>query len=86
MYGWKFLDSANQQYQFQDLILFDAWLLFFTSFWRPYLMFNLWQSLRQMENENAKILNAKGELSEENSSSYEKLRKSYDHLYRNVSS
>ncbi|KAH9778559.1 Regulator of nonsense transcripts UPF2 [Citrus sinensis] len=43
-------------------------------------------SLRQMENENAKILNAKGELSEENSSSYEKLRKSYDHLYRNVSS
>ncbi|TYG65814.1 hypothetical protein ES288_D06G217100v1 [Gossypium darwinii] len=43
-------------------------------------------SLRQMEHENAKILNAKGELSEENASSYEKLRKSYDHLYRNVSS
>ncbi|XP_044461483.1 regulator of nonsense transcripts UPF2 [Mangifera indica] len=43
-------------------------------------------SLRQMEHENAKILNAKGELSEENISSYEKLRKSYDHLYRNVSS
>ncbi|KDP46148.1 hypothetical protein JCGZ_06659 [Jatropha curcas] len=43
-------------------------------------------SLRQMEHENAKILNAKGELSEENVSSYEKLRKSYDHLYRNVSS
>lgn len=39
-----------------------------------------------MEHENAKILNAKGELSEENASSYEKLRKSYDHLYRNVSS
>ena len=45
-----------------------------------------WQSLRQMEHENAKILNAKGELSDENVSSYEKLRKSYDHLYRNVSS
>ncbi|KAH7537348.1 hypothetical protein FEM48_Zijuj03G0083000 [Ziziphus jujuba var. spinosa] len=43
-------------------------------------------SLRQLEHENAKILNAKGELSDENISSYEKLRKSYDHLYRNVSS
>lgn len=43
-------------------------------------------SLRLMEHENSKILNAKGELSEENLSSYEKLRKSYDHLYRNVSS
>ncbi|XP_022744758.1 regulator of nonsense transcripts UPF2-like isoform X2 [Durio zibethinus] len=43
-------------------------------------------SLRQMEHENAKILNAKGELNEENASLYEKLRKSYDHLYRNVSS
>ncbi|KAE8686316.1 Regulator of nonsense transcripts UPF2 [Hibiscus syriacus] len=43
-------------------------------------------SLRQMEHENNKILNAKGELSEENATSYEKLRKSYDHLYRNVSS
>ncbi|XP_059456237.1 regulator of nonsense transcripts UPF2 [Corylus avellana] len=43
-------------------------------------------SLHQMEHENAKILNAKGELSEENVSSYEKLRKSYDQLYRNVSS
>lgn len=42
-------------------------------------------SLRQMEHENAKILNAKGELSDENASSYEKLRKSYDHLYRAVS-
>ena len=39
-----------------------------------------------MEHENAKILNARGELSEENVSSYEKLRKSYDQLYRNVSS
>lgn len=43
-------------------------------------------SLRQMEHENAKILNAKGELSDENVSSYEKLRKSYDHLHRNISS
>ncbi|KAL4017885.1 hypothetical protein IC575_021461 [Cucumis melo] len=43
-------------------------------------------SLRQLEQENAKILNAKGELNDENVSSYEKLRKSYDHLYRNVSS
>ncbi|CAN6710429.1 unnamed protein product [Malus baccata var. baccata] len=43
-------------------------------------------SLRQMEHENAKILNAKGELSDESVSSYEKLRKSYEHLYRNVSS
>ncbi|XWS75092.1 hypothetical protein CRYUN_Cryun01aG0055300 [Craigia yunnanensis] len=42
-------------------------------------------SLRQMEHENAKILNAKGELNEENASSYEKLRKSYDNLYRNIS-
>ncbi|XP_021910214.1 regulator of nonsense transcripts UPF2 [Carica papaya] len=42
--------------------------------------------LRQMEHENAKIINAKGELNEENASSYEKLRKSYDHLYRNISS
>ncbi|CAK9142961.1 unnamed protein product [Ilex paraguariensis] len=42
-------------------------------------------SLRQMEHENAKILNAKGELSEENASLYEKLRKSYDQLYRGVS-
>ncbi|KAG6410635.1 hypothetical protein SASPL_128700 [Salvia splendens] len=43
-------------------------------------------SLRQMEHENAKILNAKGELSEENATSYEKLRKSYDLLSRGVSS
>ncbi|CAI9767454.1 unnamed protein product [Fraxinus pennsylvanica] len=43
-------------------------------------------SLRQMEHENAKILNAKGELSEENATSYEKLRKSYEHLYRGISS
>lgn len=43
-------------------------------------------SLRLMEHENSKILNAKGELSDENISSYEKLRKSYDSLYRNVSS
>lgn len=42
-------------------------------------------SLRQMEYENAKILNAKGELSDENASSYEKLRKSYDQLHRGVS-
>ncbi|XP_038690259.1 regulator of nonsense transcripts UPF2-like isoform X1 [Tripterygium wilfordii] len=43
-------------------------------------------SLRQMEHENSKILNAKGDLSDENASSYEKLRKSYDHLYHNISS
>ncbi|OIV97285.1 hypothetical protein TanjilG_07037 [Lupinus angustifolius] len=43
-------------------------------------------SLRLMEHENSKILNAKGELSDENIASYEKLRKSYDQLYRNVSS
>ncbi|XP_043701685.1 regulator of nonsense transcripts UPF2 [Telopea speciosissima] len=43
-------------------------------------------SLRQLEHENAKILNAKGELSEENAASYEKLRKSYDQLFRGVSS
>ncbi|KAL6980419.1 Regulator of nonsense transcripts upf2 [Sarracenia purpurea var. burkii] len=42
-------------------------------------------SLRQMEHENAKILNAKGELSDENATLYEKLRKSYDQLYRGVS-
>ncbi|XP_073299406.1 regulator of nonsense transcripts UPF2 [Primulina huaijiensis] len=42
--------------------------------------------LRQMEHENAKILNAKGELSEEHASSYERLRKSYDHLSRGISS
>jgi len=56
---------------------FNYWLL---------MPFISWQSLRLMEHENSKILNAKGELSEENLSSYEKLRKSYDHLYRNVSS
>jgi regulator of nonsense transcripts 2 len=39
-----------------------------------------------MEKENAKLVNAKGELSEDSASSYEKLRKSYDHLYRNISS
>ncbi|GAB2225830.1 hypothetical protein Droror1_Dr00021597 [Drosera rotundifolia] len=43
-------------------------------------------SLRQLEQENAKILNAKGELSDENASLYEKLRKSYDNLFRGVSS
>ncbi|KAK8593901.1 hypothetical protein V6N12_045974 [Hibiscus sabdariffa] len=43
-------------------------------------------SLRQMERENEKILNAKAEFSEENASTYEKLQKSYDHLYCNVSS
>ncbi|KAL4187983.1 hypothetical protein AMTRI_Chr09g41880 [Amborella trichopoda] len=43
-------------------------------------------SLRQMEHENAKILNAKGELCDENVNAYEKLRKSYDHLFRGVSS
>uniref|UniRef100_A0A7N0V2R3 MIF4G domain-containing protein n=1 Tax=Kalanchoe fedtschenkoi TaxID=63787 RepID=A0A7N0V2R3_KALFE len=39
-----------------------------------------------MEHENAKILSAKGELSDDVASSYEKLRKSYDQLYRNISS
>lgn len=39
-----------------------------------------------MELDNAKILNARGELSDENVTSYEKLRKSYDHLFRGVSS
>ncbi|XP_038977722.1 regulator of nonsense transcripts UPF2-like, partial [Phoenix dactylifera] len=43
-------------------------------------------SLRMLELENAKILSAKGELSDENAASYEKLRKSYDHLFRGVSS
>ncbi|XP_077212935.1 regulator of nonsense transcripts UPF2 [Tasmannia lanceolata] len=42
-------------------------------------------ALRQMEHENAKVLNAKGELSEENVNAYEKLRKSFDHLFRGVS-
>jgi regulator of nonsense transcripts 2 len=37
-----------------------------------------------MEQENAKMLNAKGELSEENAITYEKLRKSYD-TYSGVS-
>ncbi|KAJ6290194.1 hypothetical protein OIU78_025998 [Salix suchowensis] len=39
-----------------------------------------------MEHEDVKMFNAKGEPSDDNVSSYEKLRKSYDHLYRNVSS
>ncbi|KAL6011591.1 Regulator of nonsense transcripts upf2 [Asimina triloba] len=43
-------------------------------------------SLRQMEHENAKVLNAKGELSDENVNAYEKLRKAFDHLFRGVSS
>lgn len=43
-------------------------------------------SLRQLEHENTRMLNAKGELSEENASAYERLRKSYDHLFRSVSS
>ncbi|KAJ6852239.1 regulator of nonsense transcripts UPF2 [Iris pallida] len=43
-------------------------------------------SLRLMELDNAKILNARGELNDENVASYEKLRKSYDHLFRGVSS
>ncbi|XP_020684211.1 regulator of nonsense transcripts UPF2 isoform X1 [Dendrobium catenatum] len=43
-------------------------------------------SLRLMELDNAKILNARGELSEDNVTAYEKLRKSYDHLFRGVSS
>ncbi|XP_074287410.1 regulator of nonsense transcripts UPF2-like [Silene latifolia] len=41
-------------------------------------------SLRHLEHENAKILNFKGELTDDNASSYEKLRKSYDNLYRGV--
>ncbi|KAL5711202.1 Regulator of nonsense transcripts upf2 [Ranunculus cassubicifolius] len=43
-------------------------------------------ALRHMEHENAKILNAKGELSDENANSYEKLRKSYDQLFRGIAS
>ncbi|OEL29494.1 Regulator of nonsense transcripts UPF2 [Dichanthelium oligosanthes] len=39
-----------------------------------------------MELENAKILNAKGELSDENNASYEKLRRSFDQLLHCVSS
>ncbi|KAJ6290191.1 hypothetical protein OIU78_025995 [Salix suchowensis] len=39
-----------------------------------------------MEHEDVKMFNAKGEPSDDNVSSYEKLRKSFDHLYRNVSS
>jgi regulator of nonsense transcripts 2 len=42
-------------------------------------------ALRQLEQENARMLNAKGELSEENATAYEKLRKSYEHLFRNIS-
>lgn len=38
-----------------------------------------------MEHENAKFLNAKRELSDENVSSYEKQRKSYEQLHHNVS-
>ena len=45
-----------------------------------------WQALRQLELENARMLNAKGELSEENATAYEKLRKSYEHLFRSISS
>ncbi|KAG5226831.1 YCF protein [Salix suchowensis] len=41
-------------------------------------------SLRRMEHEDVKMFNCKGEPSDDNVSSYEKLRKSYDHLYRNV--
>jgi regulator of nonsense transcripts 2 len=44
------------------------------------------QSLRAMESENAKLLNAKGELSDGNTASYEKIRKSFDQLLRCVSS
>ncbi|CAL5026370.1 unnamed protein product [Urochloa decumbens] len=43
-------------------------------------------SLCVMESENAKILNAKGELSDENTASYEKLRRSFDQLLHCVSS
>lgn len=43
-------------------------------------------SLHLMEAENAKVLSAKGELSDENTASYEKLRKSFDQLLRGVSS
>lgn len=43
-------------------------------------------SLRLMEIDNAKILNARGELNEENMTTYEKLRKSFDNLFRGVSS
>ncbi|XP_037486437.1 regulator of nonsense transcripts UPF2-like isoform X3 [Triticum dicoccoides] len=43
-------------------------------------------SLRAMESENAKILNVKGELSDENTALYEKLRKSFDQLLRCISS
>ncbi|CAN4106404.1 unnamed protein product [Withania somnifera] len=42
-------------------------------------------SLRQIEHENEKILSAKGELNEEIASTYEKLRKAYDQLYRGIS-
>ncbi|KAJ4812115.1 Regulator of nonsense transcripts 2 [Rhynchospora pubera] len=43
-------------------------------------------SLRLLELENAKVFNARGELSEDSTASYEKQRKSYDQLLRNVSS
>ncbi|PKA55497.1 Regulator of nonsense transcripts UPF2 [Apostasia shenzhenica] len=43
-------------------------------------------SMRLVELENSKMLNARGELNEENVTAYEKLRKSYDHLFRGVSS
>ena len=41
-----------------------------------------WRALRQLELENARMLNAMGELSEENATAYEKLRKSYEHLFK----
>ncbi|KAH7445318.1 hypothetical protein KP509_01G002200 [Ceratopteris richardii] len=43
-------------------------------------------SLRQLEHENMRMLNSKGELSDENASAYERLRKTFDHLLRSVSS
>lgn len=77
------LSSSPNLIWFLFSIKYVPIVLFIPGLLMPFIS---WQSLRLMEHENSKILNAKGELSDENLSSYEKLRKSYDHLYRNVSS
>ncbi|RCV34594.1 hypothetical protein SETIT_7G171600v2 [Setaria italica] len=72
-------------------ITFDQKIFFKKAFCSYYdaaseLLLSEHASLRVMELENAKILNAKGELSDENTASYENLRRSFDQLLHCVSS
>lgn len=69
--------TANQRQDFVNQLdrYFDS---------ASHFLYNEHKELRAKEKENHHILETKGELSEQNAAAYDKLRKSYDNLIRNL--